>query len=144
MGQPLQLLKRNRAGPQKCDAAPIGTQCPLRQITGFGRPFGVVDGGVIPVHQNGAVSGITVKPDESGRIGLFIDQRQLRPHAQKPLINFVADAQIGFADARRHQRADDLRIAGADEFDPARSDQGFRFGDPRGIARGDFFQRVAG
>ncbi len=97
MGETLQLLEGDGVGPQKRDAAAVGAKGALRQMARLGMPFGMMGAGIVPIHQNAAIAGIEIKRHEAGRIGLLVDERELRAGAEQPLINVMADGEIGFA-----------------------------------------------
>ena len=48
-------------------------------------------GGIVPIHQQGAITGVEIKSDQPARISLLVDQRDGRLDAQQALIDFVAD-----------------------------------------------------
>ena len=51
MDKALQLLEGGGVGPEQGDPAAVRARGILRQILAFGVPFGMVGGGIVPIHQ---------------------------------------------------------------------------------------------
>ncbi|MEJ0043062.1 MAG: hypothetical protein WDM81_13020 [Rhizomicrobium sp.] len=143
MHEALHLLEGDGVGPDQADAAAVGAQRALRQIAGLGRPTGMRGARIVPVHRQRAIAGVEIEADETAGIGLLVDQRDGRLHAQEAAIDFVAELEIRARDVGRDQRPDHLRIARTDQLDAAFGQQLARRVDPGRIARRDFLQREA-
>ena len=68
---------------------PSAPSARLRQIARFGRPFGMMRGGIVPIHQQRAISGVEIVTDETAGIGLLVHQRERRLHLEQTLIDLV-------------------------------------------------------
>src|SRR6185295_11973882 len=66
-----------------------------------------------------------------------------RTQSEQTLIDLIANSKIGRDDVSRHQRADQLRVARADELDLPRAYKCAKLGDPCGIKSLDLLQRIA-
>lgn len=116
MGVTLQLLERDRVGPQNADRAAIGAQRGLRQVARFGVPFGMLRAGIVPIHQQGFITRVAVNADKAAGIGLLVDESQSRPRAEQAFIDFMPNREVLRHHACRHQGADKLRVARTNQF----------------------------
>ena len=82
VSQPLQLLESGGVAPDQGDAASIRAQGSRRTVRGFRRPFGMVGGGIVIIHDQRVKTGVQVQPDQAGGIGLLAHQRYGRPHPE--------------------------------------------------------------
>src|SRR6185312_1678812 len=144
MREALQLLESDSAGPQQINGASFAADSGLRQIARFRRPFGMLRAGIVPIHQDRAVTGIEIEAHKARRISLLVDQREFGGMTQQAVINLIADFQIFLRHARRHQRADHLCVTGTDQLDFAACDQSTGAANPFRIKTRDFLQRKAG
>src|SRR5947208_3473078 len=97
-------------------------------------------GRIVPIHQQRAIPGIEIVPNETAGVSLLVDERERGRDTQKPFVAIIAELEIFLDHAGGNERSDQLRVTRTDELDLAVLDQLAKTRDPNRVAGLDLFE----